>query len=211
MACFFGISAVASAQPMNEKGKEEMVNGINKKTLEKLAENLKENPNAGKATFYSDTKWLSGMKSISNFSAYKIDGEMKKAKERKLSLQGDEMTELGGTDTVPGAVEEMMYATGTCIVAAANANAVMMGVKLSKIEVALESDIDMHGLMGLDPNVRPGVLNFRTIITIAGDADDQTLKTIAMNGYNFSPVSDTVRKGVTVAVPPKIIIQKKNG
>lgn len=99
-----------------------------------MAENLKKDPKAGKATFYSDTQWTGGMKSLTNFSAYKIDGNMKKSKERKFTLYGDEMLELGGTDTVPGAIEEMMYAVGTCIVAAANANAAVMGVKLTRRE-----------------------------------------------------------------------------
>lgn len=211
LAFMVGVTAMASAYSIDETKKESdpnIVNGLNKKTLENLAENLKKDPKAGKATFYSDTQWTGGMKSLTNFSGYKIDGNMKKSKERKFTLYGDEMLELGGTDTVPGAIEEMMYAVGTCIVAAANANAAVMGVKLTKIDVALESDIDMHGLMNLDPKVRPGVLDFRTVITIGGDADEKTLKDIAMSGYKFSPVSDTVRNGVELAQLPKIIIQK---
>ena len=44
-----------------------------------------------------------------------------------------------------------MYAMNTCVIAAANANAALMGVKLTQLEVALESDIDLHGLFALDP------------------------------------------------------------
>lgn len=185
-----------------------MINGLNRNTLSTLAERLKADPLSGRATFYSDTSWKGGMKSSTTISKYKIDGVVKGNNTRKFTFQGDEMTELSGTDSMPGAIEEMMYAVGTCIVAAANANAVMMGVKLNKIDVSLESDIDIHGLMGLDPNVRPGVLDFRTTITIDGDADEATLKKIAMKGYEFSPVSDTVRNGTTKAEPPKIIVGK---
>jgi uncharacterized OsmC-like protein len=190
------------------KTSESNINGLNTKPLKDLADQLKKNPQAGKATFYTHTDWDTGMKSVTKITGYKIDGQMKKAKERVFTLVGDEMTEIAGTDTAPGAIEEMMYAVGTCIVAATNANAALQGVKLSKIQVALESDIDMHGLMGIEPKVRPGVLDFRTTITIAGNADDATLKKLAMKGFETSPVSDTVRKGSTRAAAPKIIIVK---
>lgn len=175
--------------------------------LKDLALSLTQDPNLGKVTFFSDTKWQSGLRSLTSFTGYKVDGQMKHEKTRKLVLQGDEMLELGGTDTAPGAVEELMYATGTCIAAAANAKASLIGVKLTKFEVQLESDIDLHGLMALDPKVRPGILEFRTKITIAGDATKDRLREIALFGYEYSPVSDTVRKGVTKAIKPEIIIE----
>jgi len=197
----------AGEQDQKKTEEQGLVNGLDAQKLNELADQLKKDPQAGRATFFSETKWSGGMKSVSTFSKYEIDGQVKKHA-RTLILNGDEMAELSGTDTVPGAVEEMMYAVGTCIVAAANANAAVSGVKLTKLEVSLESDIDMHGLMGLDPKVRPGLLDFRTKITIAGDADEETLKKIALSGYNLSPVSDTVRNGVTHVEPPQIVVEK---
>lgn len=193
------------AEKSIEKGAE--INGLDTRVLNDLTLRLKKDPNIGRVTFFSDTKWQTGMRSITTFEGYKVDGQMKHEKTRKLVLQGDELEELSGTDTAPGAVEELMYAVGTCISAAANAKASLIGVKLTKLEVNLESDIDMHGLMAVDPKVRPGILDFRTKITIAGDASEEKLKEIALFGYNYSPVSDTVRKGVTRAAKPEIIVE----
>jgi len=64
----------------------------------------------------------------------------------------------------------------------------------------------LHGLFALDENVRPGILELRMKITIAGDADDETLRKIANLGYIYSPVSNSVRKGVNVV--PEIIVVK---
>ena len=99
-----------------------------------------------------------------------------------------------------------MYAMSTCVIAAANANAALMGVNLTQLEVALESDLDLHGLFALDPEVRPGIQELRAKITIAGDADEETLEKIAMLGYNFSPVSNSVREGVTAI--PEVVVTK---
>jgi uncharacterized OsmC-like protein len=79
-------------------------------------------------------------------------------------------------------------------------------VELSRLEVEMESDLDLHGLFALDPDVRPGVFEMRVDITIDGDADEETLKEIAMLGYQYSPVSDTIRNGLKF--PPVVSVAK---
>ncbi len=194
---------VASADP-GEKNIPAVVNGITTSTLVGLVDMLKANPDKGRVTFYSNSKWQSGMRSFSTFTGYKIDGKLYHEKKRNFVLLGDEGTELSGTDAAPGAVEELMYALGTCIIAAANANAALMGVNLTQLELDLESDVDLHGLFALSPDVRPGILDLRAKITIAGDADRETLKKIAMLGYKYSPVSDSIRNGISVK--PEVIV-----
>ncbi len=196
---------VASADP-GEKNIPTVVNGITTSTLGGLIDMLKANPDKGRVTFYSNSKWQSGMRSFSTFTGYKIDGNLYHEKKRNFVLLGDEGTELSGTDAAPGAVEELMYALGTCIIAAANANAALMGVNLTQLELDLESDVDLHGLFAVSPDVRPGILDLRAKITIAGDADRATLKKIAMLGYKYSPVSDSIRNGISVK--PEVIVAR---
>lgn len=178
------------------RGESNTVNGLDVTALGGLLGVLKEDAGKGRVTFYSNTVWQDGMRSFTTFTGYKVDNEMRHEKERRFTLLGDEASELSGTDAAPGAVEELMYAVGTCITAAANANAALMGVVLTRFEVDLECDLDLHGLFALDENVRPGIQNFRAKITIAGDADEATLEKIANLGYQFSPVSETVRNGI---------------
>jgi uncharacterized OsmC-like protein len=173
-----------------------IVNGLNTTALNGLIDMLKKNPDKGRVTFYSRSRWQDGMRSFTGFTGYKIDGAMVHEKTREFVLLGDESVELGGTDTAPGAVEELMYAVATCVIAATNANAALMGVKLTRIDVDMESDLDLHGLFALDPNVRPGLTEARMKITIAGDADEETLKKLATLGYQYSPVSETTRNGI---------------
>ena len=189
-------------QNVNAQG---IVNGLNTEALGGLIEHLKTNPDAGQVTFFSKSVWQDGMRSFTSFSGYEIDGKMHFEEGRNFVLLGDEAVELSGTDAAAGAVEELMYALGTCIIAAGNANAALMGVKLTKFELDLESDIDLHGLFALDPEVRPGILELRAKITIAGDADDETLRKIANLGYTYSPVSNSVREGVNVV--PEIVVE----
>ncbi|MCH8980725.1 OsmC family protein [candidate division KSB1 bacterium] len=206
-ALIINTQGVASAG-MGSQEKAVSVNGLNTVALGGLVDMLKGDAKAGRVTFFSNSKWQDGMRSLTSFTGYKIDGKLHHEKERQFVLLGDEGVELSGTDAAPGAVEELMYAVGTCIIAAGNANAALMGVKLTRFEIALESDIDLHGLFALDEKVRPGILEFRSKITIAGDADEETLRKIALLGYKYSPVSDTVRNGVSMAVEPEVVVVK---
>lgn len=202
LACITALAMVSAAptaaQAQEVTAQPTVVNGLDTSQLGGLIEALKQNEDAGQVTFFSHSRWQDGMRAFTTFSGYEIDGEMHHQRTRQFTLLGDEGVELSGTDTAPGAVEELMYALGTCIIAAGNANAALRGIELTQFEVELESDLDLHGLFALDPEVRPGILDLRANITIAGDADDDALREVAMLGYQYSPVSESIRNGVNV-------------
>lgn len=202
IATFVGLIFAASfmfcTQQVYAQAEEKEVNGLPVNHLEGVIKMLENNPDKGRVTFFSHSRWQDGMRAFTSFTGYKVDGEMVHQDEREFVLLGDEGVELGGTDTAPGAVEEMMYALGTCIIAAGNANAALMGVELTRFEVKLESDLDLHGLFAVDPDVRPGVLELRANITISGDADAKTLRKIANLGYQYSPVSESLQNGIDI-------------
>lgn len=192
------ITPSAAAQSPESTQESVVVNGLNTAQLSGLINALQENEDAGRVTFFSRSRWQDGMRAFTTFTGYEIDGELHHEETREFTLLGDEGVELSGTDTAPGAVEELMYALGTCIIAAGNANAALRGITLSRFDVELESDLDLHGLFALDPNVRAGILEMRSKITIAGDADEDALREIAMLGFQYSPVSESIRNGITV-------------
>lgn len=198
-------TAPAAAQSGEAVSESHVVNGLDTAQLEGLIGMLEKDEEAGRVTFFSHSRWQDGMRAFTTFTGYEIDGELHHENERHFTLLGDEGVELSGTDTAPGAVEELMYALGTCIIAAGNANAALRGVTLSRFEVDLESDLDLHGLFAVDPEVRPGILELRADITIAGDADEETLEEIAMLGYEFSPVSESIRNGVSVKPQVRVV------
>lgn len=53
-------------------------------------------------------------------------------------------------------------------------------------------------MFGLGPNARPGMTAMHAMITIAGDADEEALREVALLGYQFSPVRNTISEGVPV-------------
>lgn len=173
-------------------------NGFDTAALGGLIESLKEHPDAGRVTFFSESRWEDGARVSTRLSGYEIDGELQHQNERRHVVVTDEPVEFGATDTAPAPPEQLMAALGSCISATANAYATLKGIRLTRLEVAVESDADLHGFAGLDANVRPGLSGIRTAITIAGEADEEALREVALLGYQFSLIRDTLHDGVPV-------------
>jgi uncharacterized OsmC-like protein len=205
VALALAITQTVTAARADEHADPPVVNGLDVPVLRGLEGALKANPPLGFVTFFSDTEWQDGMRSFTSLTGYRIHGKVQHEQERHFVLLGDEGAEFSGTDAAPGAIEGLMHAIGASITAVANMNAAFMGVHLTQFEVALECDIKMHGMFALNPDVRPGIIDARATITIAGDADEDTLRKIAMAGYNFSPVSDSVRNGIKMT--PTLVIK----
>jgi len=77
------------------------------------------------------------------------------------------------------------------------------------VESRVEGDVDLRGFLGLDENVRNGFQNIRMSFDIAADVSDQELQELAKLGPTFSPVLDTLTKGVPVTVQAQRMSQKQ--
>ena len=75
-------------------------------------------------------------------------------------------------------------------------HAAARGIALDGLETTIQGDLDLHGFLGLNGNVRPGYEQIRVTIKAAGDFDDNQLASLT----RFSPVRDIVSNPVPVAI-----------
>ncbi|MFW6010311.1 MAG: OsmC family protein [Gemmatimonadota bacterium] len=182
-----------------------VLNGFEVATLGGLVETLEEHPEGGRATLFIRTRWRDGdVRVVSRMSGYEIDGERVHETEREHVVRTDELREVGSTDTAASPGELFLSAVGSCITATTRAYAATRGIRLSSLEVAVDGDVKLQGMFGLDANVRPGLRELRVTMRIAGDADDEALRELALLGYQFSPVRETVHNGAPVT--PDVVV-----
>lgn len=181
-------------------------NGFDTDTLGGLVDALRQHPDGGRATFFSRSRWEDGTRGVSTrLAGYEIDGALHHDGEREHFLRTDEYVELGSTDTAPGPAEMMLAATGSCIATTTRAYAAVKGLDLTRVDVAIEGDLNMRGMFGLDAAARPGLNEVRVTITIEGDGDEDALREVALLGYKFSPVTDSVHNGVPVKPDVRVV------
>jgi uncharacterized OsmC-like protein len=162
--------------------------GIDEKGLAQLSSNAKENPATGKKTVRATTTCEGGFRNLTRI--------------RTLApVLVSEPCQLLGDDAAPNPSETALAALGSCISVGLLANATSRGVTLSRIEVAMEGDIDISAVWGVGDTVEDKVLGFtavRCAVTLAGDADASTLEEIKESAMKWSPVVNTFTRPVEV-------------
>ncbi|MGD8428438.1 MAG: OsmC family protein [Balneolaceae bacterium] len=172
------------------------LNGWNTEAMNEAIEGVKECPEAGILTWRSRVKWDGG---------YGLDVRTREIEQldevmvRRFTMRGDHPPELLGNNTGPTAVEILMSALGACMAGTFAAQATAREVKIDKLEVDLESKIDINGMFGLMP-IRPGLSDVKLSFRVESDADMTVLQEILEEAQALSPVFDSVTKPVEVNV-----------
>lgn len=115
----------------------------------------------------------------------------------------DEPPHLLGDDTAPNPSEAVLATLGSCLSVGLHANAVALGIKLSKIELELEGDINVTAVWGvgdLDPAKKLGFTDVRVKVHLEGDASEEELKNLVAHSNAWSPVANTLRNPVNLSV-----------
>ena len=100
---------------------------------------------------------------------------------------------LGGEASAPNPGWMLRCAWASCTATVIAMRAARLGVALDVLEVTVDSDSDLRGILGLDEKVGAGQNAVRTSVKIRGNADARTLREIAEWGEAHSPVGCTVQ------------------
>jgi uncharacterized OsmC-like protein len=163
--------------------------GIDEKGLAQLSEKSKADPATGKKTLKATTTCEGGFRNLTQIRTLE-------------PVLVSEPCHLLGDDAAPNLSEIALAALGSCISVGLLANATSRGVALSKIEVAMEGDIDISAVWGVGDTAEtkvPGFTAVRCNITLAGDADATVLQEIKDNAMVWSPVVNTFSRPVRMS------------
>jgi uncharacterized OsmC-like protein len=167
----------------------DLLRPIDKAGLENLAEKGKSNPDS-KVTLKAKTVCEGQFRNLTyirNLEPYVID----------------EPPHLLGEDTAPNPSEALLAALGACLSVGIHANATARGIALSKLELALEGDINVTAVWGVGDLAEDKPLGFTAVrvnIDVEGDTDAATLADIVAHANRWSPVANTLRNAVPVTV-----------
>lgn len=114
----------------------------------------------------------------------------------------DEPELLGGTDKGPNPVELLLDALGSCQAIAINAFAPKFKVKIKKLDIHVEGDIDLGGFLGTN-SARPGYQRLRSTIDLDADGDPDAVNRLIEYVEAHCPVGGTLANGVAITVNRK--------
>lgn len=187
------------SQSTTQTSSPRIVNGVNVTELLNTVDAVKAKPGVAQFKFHVRNKWIEGGHNRSIVDNFHGGGE-EVSRDRTFTLDADEPPMLLGHDLGPNPVEYLLKGLAACVTTSIVYHAAARGIKIDEIESHIEGDLDLRGFLGLDKNVRNGFQNIRMNFTIEADATDKELQEIANLGPTFSPVFDSVTKGVPVTV-----------
>ncbi len=114
-------------------------------------------------------------------------------------IPSDEPAGLGGTDTAPNPVEQVLGALGNCLAVGYAANATAAGVEIKDLKIELSGDLNLESFLGLKPG-HAGYGGLSVKVHLDSDASDEQLAALHDKVVNSSPVGHTLQNPVPVSI-----------
>ena len=111
----------------------------------------------------------------------------------------DEPAGLGGQDSAPNPVEQLLGALGNCLAVGYAANATVAGIELRDLRVDLRGDVDLHVFLGLAEG-HAGFDAISATVTIDAEASREQLEQLHAKVVGSSPVGHTLQRAVPVDI-----------
>lgn len=174
-------------------------NGVDTATLFATLDAVKAAPAAATFQFRAHNEWISGTHSRGTVHDFYGVGE-ERTHERSFCFDADHPAVLVGRDKGPTPVEYVLHALAACLTAGLANIAAARGVRLTEVRSTVCGDIDLNGLLGLDPEVRNGYQNITVRLTVTGDAPAEKLRALVEQSRNRSAVYDVLTGNVPVQI-----------
>jgi uncharacterized OsmC-like protein len=174
-------------------------NGVNVAALLDAREALTAAPEAARFQWRARTTWVNGTHSrstVHDFSGLGADHTHR----QRFVFDADHPEVFASEDDGATPVEIVLAALGSCLIAGVAAVATNRGVQLRSVTASLEGDMDIQGILGIDPEVRNGYSGIRVRFEIDADADRADLEAIVAQSQKRSAVFDIVTNPTNVVV-----------
>jgi uncharacterized OsmC-like protein len=162
------------------------LNDVDIGSVASLAEKIQQEPDVAVTKWHAEVNWKGGFRSEAKIREFE-------------SAKSDEPDQLGGTNTGPNPVEQVLGALGNCLAVGYAANATAAGITINDLTVDVEGDLDLHTFLGLaDGNA--GFSNISVKVNIDSDASPEALQALHEKVTNTSPVGHTLGRAVPVQI-----------
>ncbi len=163
------------------------LNDVNIDAVAGLAGKIQQAPDVAATRWSARVDWRGGFRSAASVREF-------------APIASDEPAALGGTDTGPNPVEQVLAALGNCLAVGYAANATAAGIEIRDMRIELEGDLDLHTFLGLAPDGNAGYDNISVKVHIDSDAPQADIEALHQKVVGTSPVGHTLQRPVPVKI-----------
>jgi uncharacterized OsmC-like protein len=176
-------------------------NGVNVEALLGVRAALPGTPEIGQFQWRSTVSWVNGTHSRSDVETFYGFGEEQRH-HTTFSYDADHPLQFASQDQGVTPVEYVLVGLGSCLTAGIAAVAQQRSIQLRSVQATLTAEMDLHGILGADPDVRNGFSGVTVSYQIDADASEEEIRALVAQSQKRSAVYDIITNptGVTVNV-----------
>ena len=140
-------------------------NGVDVETLFATIGAVRDQPELARFQFRSSHEWVSGTQNRGAITGFYGAGQEHEHKAPTV-ITADHPVVLVGQDRGPTPAELLLNALGACLMSGLANIAAARGIDLRGVTATVEGDIDLRGILGLDPAVRNGFEGIRVTFEV---------------------------------------------
>lgn len=176
------------------------INGFESQALTQVVGALARDRSLARFEFRARNQWIDGGENRSTVQGFYGAGAEDRSRERPFTITNDEPPLLLGNNTAANPGEFVLHALAGCITTTTVLHAAARGINVRSISTQLAGDVDLQGLLDLDPAVRPGYRQITVTMDIQADCSDEALDELLAFVHSHSPVCDTLMRPVPVTL-----------
>ncbi len=163
------------------------LNNVDLPAVGALIEAISKDPGKADTTWSASVEWKGGFRSQASIRDFD-------------PVPSDEPPGLGGSDTAPNPVEQLLAALGNCLAVGYAANLSAAGIPIESLRVDVEGDLDLHSFLGLRAG-HAGFSGIRASVNIdTGSHDPSAVEALHRRVVATSPVGHTLSAAIPLDI-----------
>ena len=174
-------------------------NGVNVEFLLTARDMLTAQPEGAQFKWRVTNTWVKGTHSRTTVNGFFGLGA-EQSHHTDFQFDGDHPELFSSEDAGPTPVEMLLVSLASCLTAGVAAVAQNREIQLRSVAATLEGDMDVRGILGVDPEVRNGFSRIKVTYTIDADGSPEDIKALVAQSQKRSAVFDIVTNPTNVVV-----------
>jgi uncharacterized OsmC-like protein len=174
-------------------------NGVNVEALLGAREAFADAPEIARFQWRSTVSWVNGTHSRAGVETFFGFSEEQQHR-RSFDFDIDHPLQFAAQDNGITPVEYVLVALGGCLTAGIAAVAQQRQIQLRSVRATVSAEMDLHGILGADPEVRNGFSGVRVDYQIDADASAEEIEALVAQSQKRSAVYDILTNPTAVTV-----------
>jgi uncharacterized OsmC-like protein len=184
---------------MNTNAAPVVNNGVNTEALIGARGAFAQQPEAAAFTFRSTCDWVEGTYSSNAINGYFGLGQEHERKST-YTIESDHPEVFAAADRAPTPTEIVLSALASCLMGGLASVAQHRGIQVNSARAIVEGDIDVRGILGMDPEIRNGFSGIRVRFEIDADASEEDIRALVAQSQKRSAMFDIITNPTNVSV-----------